>query len=42
MVRMQYHVLQNESHTLPSQNDGTVVSFDGATTDMEVFEGTCK
>ena len=31
--------LTNESHTLPSQNDGTVVSFAGATTDMEVFEG---
>ena len=31
--------LTNESHTLPSQNDGTVVSFDGATTNMEVFEG---
>jgi len=31
--------LTNESHTLPAQNDGTVVSFDGATTDMEVFEG---
>ena len=32
--------LTNESHTLPSQNDGTVVSFAGAVTDMEVFEGT--
>ena len=32
--------LTNESHTLPSQNDGTVVSFTGASTDMEVFEGT--
>ena len=32
--------LTNESHTLPSQNDGTVVSFVGAVTDMEVFEGT--
>ena len=32
--------LTNESHTLPSLNDGSVVSFAGAVTDMEVFEGT--
>ena len=31
--------LTNEAHTFASQNDGTIVSFVGATTDMEVFEG---
>ncbi len=31
--------LTNEAHTFAAQNDGTIVSFVGATTDMEVFEG---
>ena len=31
--------LTNEAHTFASQNDGTIVSFSGAQTDMEVFEG---
>ena len=31
--------LTNEAHTFASANDGTIVSFSGAFTDMEVFEG---
>jgi len=34
--------LTNEAHTFASQNDGTIVSFTGASTDMEVFEGTAN
>ena len=31
--------LTNEAHTFASDNDGNIVSFNGAFTDMEVFEG---
>jgi len=31
--------LTNENHTFAAQNDGTIISFTGGSTDMEVFEG---
>jgi len=31
--------LTNENHTFAAQNNGTIISFTGGSTDMEVFEG---
>ena len=35
-------ILSNEAHTVPAANDGTVSSFAGSGTDIQVYQGTTQ